>query len=209
MKRSSEHGTARNDVPHEFGDGGHFFALEGVLVFTAVLFASKGEFCDEVPSWNPQPLGVFLYFWCLQTHAFPDDEQDTPPDACFVDVADVAVARTLDAFGGFTVDHHRASANDLINFWGRRAVLEVATIEPKFFLYPFNLGVRGLVMADVKFSTNHVCNQHRKSLSGASCCPNWSCEVNRNKLGAVNVVEEAHFTDPFQWSHQDSLGQHG
>ena len=152
---------------------------------------------------------MFLYFWCLQTHAFPDDEQDTPADAGFVDVADVAVARTLNAFGGFTVDHHRASANDLINFWGRRAVLEVATIEPKFFLYPFNLGVRGLVMADVKFSTNHVCNQHRKSLSGASCCPNWSCEVNRNKLGAVNVVEEAHFTDPFQRSHQNSLGQHG
>ena len=160
----------------------YLFALEPIFVIVHLLLSTGGELGDEIPTWQVQPFGVFLNLWCFQTHPFSDHEQHPASNSGFVDVSHVPVPCALDAFGGLAVDHHRARPNDFINFWRRRAVLQIPPVEPKFFLDPLNFRIGWLVVADVQLPANHVGDQNRQGLSRSTCGPNGSCKMNGNEL---------------------------
>ena len=83
-----------------------------------------------------------------------------------------------------------------------------STIETEFFLHTLNFGVRRLIVPDVEFPTNHVGDENGQRLGGSTCGANGACEMNRNELGTIDVVEQTNLTDAFQRGHKNGLGQH-
>ena len=63
-------------------------------------------------------------------------------------------------------------------------------------------------MSDVELPTNHVGDENGQRLGGSTCGANRACEMNRNELRAIDVVEQANLTDAFQRGHKNGLGQH-
>ena len=189
LERSTEDGAACNDVLHELGNRLNLLGFKPVFSWHLVLFTACGKLSDEVPPRNAQSLGVLLNLRRFQAHALPDDEEDTTSNACFVDVADVAVPCALDAFGGLAVDHHRTGTNDFVDFLRRWAILQVATVESEFFLHSLHFRVGRLVVADVQLASNHVGDENGEGLGRTARRTNWAGEVHRHELRAVDVVE--------------------
>ena len=148
---------------------------------------------------------MLLNFWSFETHSFSDNEQYTPSDSCFVDVSDSTVSCTFDGFGRLSVDHDRACPNDFFNFGGGWAVLQIATVQPEFFLNSLNFPVTRDVRPDVQFSSNHVSNQYSQSLRSTSSSTNRSCKMDGNESRTVEIVEQSHFADSFQWCNKNGF----
>ena len=125
---------------------------------------------------------MFLDFGRLQTHPFTNDQQDTAPDSRLVDVANTAIPGAFNALGRLAVDHDWTSSYNLIDFGRRGPVLEVAAVEPEFFLDPLHLGIRWLIVTNVEFSTDHVSDQDGKRLSRTASSPNRSSKVHGYEL---------------------------
>ena len=116
LERPTKHRSSGDDVLHELGNRLNLLTLERGFAGVLRFFSACSKLRNKVPSGYAQSFGVFLNLRSFQTHAFTNDEKDTASDTGLVDVSDVAIASALDAFGGFTVDHHRACSDDFINF---------------------------------------------------------------------------------------------